>query len=264
MLIVFLVNTSVRKFRSLYTSKYAKYTKYTKALIAYTENTNIYIYICMAIAIYKRLYGVGILEKSSREAKENLERTAHHDLLGFLAPYFDLEEILFTTPLRSPAPLITWYFTPGKSWQRPPLTYTIECSWASWPSPGIYADTTFPLVKRTLHAFLCAEFGFLGFKTITRNTTPFRWGHWSSCGAVLIFLRLGGPEPLLIWFNVACIVVVEENSLCACLKGVHHVLDINLDNMALVGLLQFWCTCKFSVFSLVICVFSPQIVLSLG
>lgn len=115
MLIVFLVNTSVRKFRSLYTTKYAKYTKYTKALIAYTENTNIYIYICMAIAIYKRLYGVGILEKSSREPKENLQRTAHHDLLGFLAPYFDLEEILFTTPLRSPAPLITWYFTPGKS-----------------------------------------------------------------------------------------------------------------------------------------------------
>lgn len=38
-----------------------------------------------------------------------------HSFVGFFTPYLDLDVILLTTPLKSPAPRTTWYFTPGKS-----------------------------------------------------------------------------------------------------------------------------------------------------
>ena len=72
---------------------------------------------------------------------------------------------------------------------------------------------TFPLESLTLQAFLWAEFGFFGLSTITLRTTPFLKGHLSRSGETVCLLRLGGPEPLLIWFTVALAARVVEKDL---------------------------------------------------
>jgi hypothetical protein len=51
-----------------------------------------------------------------------------------------------------------------------------------WPSPGIYALTSFWLVKRTRATLRIAELGFFGVVVYTRVHTPLRWGHESSAG----------------------------------------------------------------------------------
>ena len=52
--------------------------------------------------------------------------------------------------------------TPGKSFTRPPRIKTIACSCKLWPTPGMYAVTSIPLVSRTRATLRRAEFGFFG------------------------------------------------------------------------------------------------------
>src|SRR3984957_10420355 len=68
------------------------------------------------------------------------------------------------------------YRTPGRSLTRPPRTRTMECSCRLWPTPGMYAVTSTPLVSRTRATLRRAEFGFLGVNVYTRVHTPRRWG----------------------------------------------------------------------------------------
>src|SRR5215471_3742021 len=73
------------------------------------------------------------------------------------------------------------YRTPGRSFTRPPRTSTIECSWRLWPTPGMYAVTSMPVVSRTRATLRSAEFGFFGVWVKTRVQTPRRWGDpWSA------------------------------------------------------------------------------------
>src|SRR3954451_22099232 len=81
------------------------------------------------------------------------------------------------------------YRTPGRSFTRPPRTSTIECSWRLWPTPGMYAVTSVPLVRRTRATLRRAEFGFFGVVVYTRVHTPRRWGAPRSAG-VLVFEAL--------------------------------------------------------------------------
>src|SRR5207249_2290996 len=80
----------------------------------------------------------------------------------------------------------------GRSFTRPPRTSTIECSCKLCPSPGIYAITSCPFVRRTLATFRSAEFGFFGVRVITCTQTPRRCGQLPSAGDfdfVVTFLR---------------------------------------------------------------------------
>src|SRR5215210_2934834 len=60
---------------------------------------------------------------------------------------------------------------------------TTECSCRLWPTPGMYAVTSMPLVSRTRHTLRRAEFGFFGVVVYTRVQTP------RFCGAATFFLR---------------------------------------------------------------------------
>src|SRR5437588_595370 len=52
----------------------------------------------------------------------------------------------------------------------------MECSCRLWPTPGMYAVTSWPLVRRTRATLRKAEFGFFGVFVYTRVQTPRRWG----------------------------------------------------------------------------------------
>src|SRR6266545_1673117 len=60
---------------------------------------------------------------------------------------------------------------------------TMECSCKLCPSPGMYAVTSNPFVRRTRHTLRRAEFGFFGVVVYTRVHTP------RFCGAATFFLR---------------------------------------------------------------------------
>src|SRR5439155_13689980 len=49
---------------------------------------------------------------------------------------------------------------------------TMECSCKLWPSPGMYAPTSIPFVRRTRATLRSAEFGFFGVVVYTRVQTP--------------------------------------------------------------------------------------------
>src|SRR5207253_7622951 len=53
---------------------------------------------------------------------------------------------------------------------------TMECSCRLCPSPGMYAVTSMPEVRRTRATLRSAEFGFLGVVVYTRVHTPRRCG----------------------------------------------------------------------------------------
>src|SRR5271165_349080 len=78
------------------------------------------------------------------------------------------------------------YRTPGRSFTRPPRTRTIECSWRLWPTPGMYAVTSIPLVRRTRATLRRAEFGFFGVVVYTRVQTPRRWGAPRRAGVLVL------------------------------------------------------------------------------
>ena len=98
--------------------------------------------------------------------------------LSFFFPYFDRDEIRFSTPPKSNAPRTTLYCTPGRSRTRPPRINTVECSCNPCPpSPGIYALTFLPDTLRIDVTHRCAEFGFLGAFWYTFLHTPRFCGH---------------------------------------------------------------------------------------
>lgn len=96
--------------------------------------------------------------------------------LGRLAPYWLRDCFLFATHCVSSTPRTIWYRTPGKSFTRPPRIITTECSWRLWPSPPIYAMTSYPLVIFTFATFRRAELGFFGVIVYTFVHTPRFWG----------------------------------------------------------------------------------------
>src|SRR4051812_41082859 len=93
------------------------------------------------------------------------------------------------------------YRTPGRSFTRPPRTSTIECSCRLWPTPGMYAVTSMPLVRRTRATFRSAEFGFFGVVVYTRVQTPRRWGEPFNAG-VLVFSILSSRPLRTSWLIV--------------------------------------------------------------
>src|SRR5215216_4993168 len=74
------------------------------------------------------------------------------------------------------------YRTPGRSFTPPPRQSKIECSCRLWPTPGMYAVTSMPLVRRTRATLRSAKFGFFGVVVYTRVHTPRRWGEPFSAG----------------------------------------------------------------------------------
>src|SRR6266516_736586 len=90
---------------------------------------------------------------------------------------------------------------PGRSRTRPPRMSTTECSCRLCPSPGMYAPTSIPFVRRTRATFRRAEFGFLGVCVITRVQTPRRCG--APCSAGVLVRDFGAVRPFLTsWFTV--------------------------------------------------------------
>ena len=86
--------------------------------------------------------------------------------------------------------------TPGTSCTLPPRIRTTLCSCKLWPSPGIYAVTSLPLLSLTLATFRMAELGFLGFVVKIREQTPLTKGEPSSAGARFTGGRCGLRAPL--------------------------------------------------------------------
>src|SRR5678816_3501477 len=87
---------------------------------------------------------------------------------------------------------------------------TIECSCRLWPTPGMYAVTSMPLVSRTRATLRRAEFGFLGVVVYTRVHTPRRCGEPLRAGVLAFvalscrplrtsWLMVGNLVPLLVW-----------------------------------------------------------------
>src|SRR5690606_18888934 len=103
-------------------------------------------------------------------------RTAGAQDFGRLAPYLERAWRRVATPAASSEPRTVWYRTPGKSLTRPPRISTTECSCRLWPSPGMYAVTSMPLVRRTRATLRSAELGFFGVVVYTRVHTPRFWG----------------------------------------------------------------------------------------
>src|SRR3989338_10750936 len=93
-----------------------------------------------------------------------------------------------------------WYLTPGKSFTRPPLIKTTECSCKLWPSPGIYAETSIPLDNLTLATFLKAEFGFLGVWVKTLTQTPLLNGEKYLVGLFFRVLKPDCSATVLLYF----------------------------------------------------------------
>src|SRR5437660_2271388 len=107
--------------------------------------------------------------------------------LGRLAPYLDGDCLRSFTPAASSVPRMIWYRTPGRSLTRPPRIITIECSCRLCPSPGMYAVTSNPFVRRTRATLRSAEFGFFGVVVYTRVQTPRFCGLPRRCGAFSFF-----------------------------------------------------------------------------
>src|SRR5512134_3096111 len=87
---------------------------------------------------------------------------------------------------------------------------TMECSWRLCPTPGMYAVTSMPLVRRTRATLRRAEFGFLGVVVYTRVHTPRRCGEPLRAGVLTLvvlscrplrtsWLMVGNLDPLLVW-----------------------------------------------------------------
>src|SRR6266436_8835699 len=71
---------------------------------------------------------------------------------------------------------------------------TIECSCRLCPSPGMYAVTSNPFVRRTRATLRNAEFGFFGVVVYTRVHTPRFCGLPRRCGAFSFFSTSRRPR----------------------------------------------------------------------
>src|SRR6476646_12227246 len=116
-----------------------------------------------------------------------------------------------------------WYRTPGRSRTRPPRTSTIECSCRLWPTPGMYAVTSMPLVRRTRATLRRAEFGFLGVVVYTRVHTPRRWGEPLSAG-VLVLPTLSWRPLRTSWLIVGNLFSVRCGVRCLRAAALRHSL----------------------------------------
>src|ERR1019366_5520554 len=108
---------------------------------------------------------------------------------------------------------MTLYRTPGRSFTRPPRTSTIECSCRLWPTPGMYAVTSMPPVRRTRATLRRAEFGFLGVVVYTRVHTPRRCGLPLSAG-VLVLVTLSWRPLRTSWLIVGTYSPYVVNVVC--------------------------------------------------
>src|SRR5438067_8546818 len=70
----------------------------------------------------------------------------------------------------------------------------MECSCRLWPTPGMYAVTSIPLVRRTRATLRSAEFGFFGVEVYTRMHTPRFCGQALSAGAAVLRFCLSRPD----------------------------------------------------------------------
>jgi|GEM_PF-6579301 len=77
----------------------------------------------------------------------------------------------------------------------------MECSWRLWPTPGMYAVTSTPEVRRTRATFRRAEFGFFGVVVYTRVQTPRRWGAPLRAGVLVLEVFACRP------FRTSCSIV---------------------------------------------------------
>src|SRR5919199_620607 len=116
-----------------------------------------------------------------------------------MAPYRLRACLRFLTPCVSSDPRMILYRTPGRSFTRPPRTSTIECSCRLWPTPGMYAVTSMPLVRRTRATLRSAELGFLGVVVYTRVHTPRRWGLPLSAGVLVLPTLSSRPLRTSCW-----------------------------------------------------------------
>jgi hypothetical protein len=127
--------------------------------------------------------------------------------LGRFVPYFDRLCIRPSTAVASRTPRTTWYRTPGRSLTRPPRNRTTECSWSLCPSPGMYAETSEPFVRRTRATLRRAELGFLGVVVKTFVQTPRLKGEEPFTGLFLTELKYSpraGVVPFLAFLLRPC------------------------------------------------------------
>src|SRR5438552_11611155 len=75
----------------------------------------------------------------------------------------------------------------------------MECSCRLWPTPGMYAVTSIPLVRRTRATLRSAEFGFFGVFVYTRVHTPRRWGAPFSAGVLVLSALVMRPLRTSCW-----------------------------------------------------------------
>ena len=80
----------------------------------------------------------------------------------------------------------------------------------------MYAEITFPLLRRTLAVFRCPEFGFLGFVIPTFRQIPFRNGRPTVAGERGRRAGFGVRPRVRTWFRVADCNFVVENVLNVC------------------------------------------------
>src|SRR6185437_17120079 len=86
---------------------------------------------------------------------------------------------------------------------------TMECSCKLGPSPGMYAVTSKPFVRRTRATFRNAEFGFFGVVVYTRVHTPRFCGLPPSAGTLLLvgsFVRPLRSNWLIVGMFSRCLV----------------------------------------------------------
>src|SRR3954452_20715712 len=89
----------------------------------------------------------------------------------------------------------------------------MECSCRLWPTPGMYAVTSMPLVSRTRATFRRAEFGFLGVVVYTRVHTPRRCGEPLRAG-VLAFVALSCRPLRTSWLMVGNLFPLRLSGRC--------------------------------------------------
>src|SRR5438270_10777222 len=94
----------------------------------------------------------------------------------------------------------------------------MECSCRLWPTPGMYAVTSWPLVSRTRATLRRAEFGFFGVFVYTRVETPRRCGAPRSAGVLVLVVF--DCRPLRTSWEMVGTRLLKRNYL-----GIHHTIS---------------------------------------
>src|SRR3954447_3209382 len=104
----------------------------------------------------------------------------------------------------------------------------MECSCRLWPTPGMYAVTSMPLVRRTRATLRSAEFGFLGVVVYTRVHTPRRWGLPLSAGVLVLPTLSARPLRTSCW-------IVGTESPCSLVLFSASFLSSSLACLVVLG-----------------------------